>query len=513
MQLALYLTLLCFVTLMQLDLVASNPIKKRTVNDCYGTGCSVDVDYYDSTCNIHLLSSINDSVAPALPEIIELMSDMTNHNELVSLIQKVVMVLSPMAQTQQDTHQQLINMMHLLQQQLGQVEPQSSPEPELLSSPKPELQTSPEPEFQTSPQPELQTSPEPKLQTSTEHELPTSPEPELQTSPQPELQTSPEPKLQTSTEPELQTSPEPKFPTSPESELPTSAQLELQTNAQPELQTSPQPELQTSPEHEIQTNQEPELKTSLDPKLQTIAETELRKSAEPELQTSPQIGLQTKPEPELTMDCSNAPSTGQYTISPEHGDPNPVNPFPVVCDMDTTPGGWIIIQRRFDGSVSFDRNWADYENGFGSLDGEFWLGLSKIHLLTSRGSWKLRVDLEDFDDDHAYAEYDYFQVGNRNSFYRLAIRDYSGTAGDAMTITDFELNGLAFTTKDQDHDQYPYENKAIRYKSGWWHRTWAMSNVNGLYLGEGSDHYTGIYWWWKHGTALKKTELKIRSSN
>ena len=35
------------------------------------------------------------------------------------------------------------------------------------------------------------------------------------------------------------------------------------------------------------------------------------------------------------------------------------------------------------------------KEGFGNLNGEFWLGLDKIHRLTVSGGYKLRIDLED----------------------------------------------------------------------------------------------------------------------
>ena len=63
--------------------------------------------------------------------------------------------------------------------------------------------------------------------------------------------------------------------------------------------------------------------------------------------------------------------------------------------MVTDGGGWTVFQRRIDGSVDFYRNWIDYEEGFGDLVGEFWLGLTKIYRLTKAGNKRLRIDLGD----------------------------------------------------------------------------------------------------------------------
>ena len=86
-----------------------------------------------------------------------------------------------------------------------------------------------------------------------------------------------------------------------------------------------------------------------------------------------------------------------------------------------------MFQKRLDGSVDFYRGWDDYEQGFGNLNGEFWLGLDKIHRLTKGRRGKLRVDLEDLDYQTAYAEYDSFDVGDEQSKYKLArLGQYAG---------------------------------------------------------------------------------------
>ena len=53
--------------------------------------------------------------------------------------------------------------------------------------------------------------------------------------------------------------------------------------------------------------------------------------------------------------------------------------------MENDGGGWTVFQRRINGSVGFYRGWTNYQQGFGSVDGEFWLGLDNIRRLTAAG--------------------------------------------------------------------------------------------------------------------------------
>ena len=100
--------------------------------------------------------------------------------------------------------------------------------------------------------------------------------------------------------------------------------------------------------------------------------------------------------------------------------------------MTADGGGWTVFQRRLNGSVDFYLGWESYKNGFGNLNGEFWLGNDNLHRLTAIGNSTMRVDLEDFDGDIRYAVYTAFKVADEADKYGLLIGGYSGTAGDAM---------------------------------------------------------------------------------
>ena len=177
--------------------------------------------------------------------------------------------------------------------------------------------------------------------------------------------------------------------------------------------------------------------------------------------------------------------------------------------MKSDGGGWTVFQFRMNGSQDFFLGWHDYENGFGDLSGEFWLGLRKIHRLTASASM-LRVELGDFDGNTAYAKYSTFRVGNSSSNYTLRVYGYTGTAGDALTLH----NGRQFSTRDQDNDNRGDLNCAQQHHGAWWYNKCHNSNLNGRYYHSGpQSRSNGLVWFhWKrtHYYTMKATEMKLR---
>ena len=86
-----------------------------------------------------------------------------------------------------------------------------------------------------------------------------------------------------------------------------------------------------------------------------------------------------------------------------------------------------------------DTNRQRNERGFGNLSGEIWLGLDKIHRLSSNGSYKLRVDLEDFAGNTYYAEYDLFKVGSEGEKYKLSLGSYAGMISQHFSLQVFDI--------------------------------------------------------------------------
>ncbi|XP_041435023.1 microfibril-associated glycoprotein 4-like [Xenopus laevis] len=187
---------------------------------------------------------------------------------------------------------------------------------------------------------------------------------------------------------------------------------------------------------------------------------------------------------------------------------------PVYCDMTTDGGKWTVIQKRFNGSLSFSRGWTDYKLGFGRADEEYWLGLHNIYQLTLGKKYMLRIDLGDFEDNAAHVEYAEFSlspnaINPEEDGYTLYVDGFTdGGAGDSLTYH----KGMRFSTYDRDQDTYQ-QNCAFLYSSGFWFKGCHMANLNGPYLqGTYTSSGNGITWtrWKGFNYSLKTTEMKIR---
>ena len=162
------------------------------------------------------------------------------------------------------------------------------------------------------------------------------------------------------------------------------------------------------------------------------------------------------------------------------------------CDAVSDGGGWLVVQRRQDGSIDFNRRWVEYEEGFGSLTGEFWYGLRPLHCLTNQGQWKLRIDFTFTSGTKSYLSYNNFAVGPANSQYQLSISGFTGITTDPFST--HALNNMTFTTKDRDNDKCD-KNCATdhqgRNAGGWWHNCCFHINPNHQYKIANSMYLNG----------------------
>ena len=177
--------------------------------------------------------------------------------------------------------------------------------------------------------------------------------------------------------------------------------------------------------------------------------------------------------------------------------------------MDTNGGGWTVIQRRRDNKTDFNQTWNTYKDGFGTQNGNFWIGNNKIHQMTKHEEMVVRFDIEDFLGNKIYAEYDNFTVFDENNGYQLFFGTYNGTAGDNLR----KHYGMKFATRDRDNDK----SCSSKYHGGWWYNHCHRMNINGLYLQEGEHNINkseGMSWYSRAATEnfflLKTTEMKIR---
>ncbi|XP_053681610.1 fibrinogen-like protein 1 [Sabethes cyaneus] len=138
-------------------------------------------------------------------------------------------------------------------------------------------------------------------------------------------------------------------------------------------------------------------------------------------------------------------------------------PFPAYCENSVQGGGWTVIHRRFDDSLSFNRTWADFKNGFGDLQGQLWLGLEKLHQITRFFDHELLVLTTYKDGSSRSARFNGFAVESELNLYQLRIGDL--VAGNFYS--DFaKHNGWTFSAFDKGKVG---KGCAELLGAGWWY--------------------------------------------
>ncbi|XP_056009280.1 uncharacterized protein LOC125663801 isoform X2 [Ostrea edulis] len=215
---------------------------------------------------------------------------------------------------------------------------------------------------------------------------------------------------------------------------------------------------------------------------------------------SPSITTPASATGNLPFDCwdiyqSGRNRSGVYTIYPWREVSRPVDVF---CNMEIPPGGWTVLQKRFDGSTSFNRTWIEYRNGFGSAHSEYWLGNEIVHVLTKKNHSSLHIIINSTSGDTWFEDYHIFAVGDESNRYRLTLGGpANGTAGDMMMDTGLpqaNLGGKIFYTPDPPYNDNV--NCTARLHGGWWFAACDFAFLNGL--------YGNVSWWnpW-HGPIMQ----------
>jgi len=210
--------------------------------------------------------------------------------------------------------------------------------------------------------------------------------------------------------------------------------------------------------------------------------------------------------------------SGLYRVCPRNGPP--IN---VYCDMTTDGGGWLVFQSRNGTTVHFNQSWENYKSGFGTLNGDFWLGFDKISKFMTVAT-ELRIDLIACNNSKGHAKYHNFHIGDSASKYLLTVSGYSGNVGDMFGYS----NNKKFSTYDGDNDGNDHRNCAHYYNAGYWYdhcsNTLPRTALNGPYPDFRYQdvnrpelyHSSALFIFWKgwpsplEEDAICNTQMKLR---
>jgi len=203
-------------------------------------------------------------------------------------------------------------------------------------------------------------------------------------------------------------------------------------------------------------------------------------------------------------------SSGSSTVYPDGEHQKTVR-----CEQDLHGGGWtvLILRQQQEPQLNFRRDFDEYEEGFGDVSGEHWIGLETMQQLTNSDDYELMVTMAR-GEEKAVSFYSNFRV-EPGSYARLRVSGFdaaNSTGGDSLWYHD----GMAFTTKDRDRDQgYGFNCAHVSGHGGNWFNGCHRANPTGLYGGDRSvfaksDHFLEWRHWQGSHNYLSDFAMMIR---
>ncbi|KAI6235510.1 Angiopoietin-related protein 5 [Aphelenchoides besseyi] len=142
--------------------------------------------------------------------------------------------------------------------------------------------------------------------------------------------------------------------------------------------------------------------------------------------------------------------------------------FWLLCDFELFGGGWTkILHREWPTQIHFNKTWAEYKVGFGSLaiDREFWLGNDRLHSLTAGRQCvnELIIKMKTAREGReVIARYSSFMISDESDLFRLNLGPL--VTNPSLTTVDELISSRSqyFVTWDR---QVHYCSQT---QGGWW---------------------------------------------
>ena len=189
----------------------------------------------------------------------------------------------------------------------------------------------------------------------------------------------------------------------------------------------------------------------------------------------------------------------------------------VACDQEAHGGGWIMYQRRVDGTLNFTRTWENYTHGFGTngdTTTELWLGNENVYQLLQsfeNNVVDLRIEVDAFDGEHGWIECSSFTMQRSQYLYRINWVTSTASKIKMAQQWDEHKGGYSFKTFDK------VGSSALclkLLKGGWWYnRVCGQVFLNGEYIKLAKRAATSIYIQGFSPLSLKRSRMMFRMTN